>query len=430
MWRGTSAWPNFRSVRLRVLGAVVVVLAASAALWLAQAARDPGRELPGECAVYLTWRGDPCTTMTVSWICDDPAAQPPAVLHRAGHGGTWDLTAASSQPFPHTPWRIHHAELTGLSPGALHHFIIAGEGKVRSFRTLPPTLESPLRFAQGGDVGKDFPLMDRVNAAAAAGDPAFVVWGGDLAYCDGKPEKAWRWRRFFQSVHRHLRAPDGRLLPVVVVPGNHEVYKHGGEDPAACYLAAFPPVDGRTYGALDAGDYLSLILLDSGHLAECDGAQAAWLDEALGARRGRPHVLPVYHTGAYPSARDFDNSEAREVRAHWVPLFEQHGVRLAFEHHDHAFKVTHPIRAGRVDPQGVVYAGDGAWGVGTRVVHTGAWYLQTAAKRHHFFEVTLEPARRTVRAVAPDGSEFHRFVQERDGVLHGVARTGRPGGFD
>jgi len=406
-------------------GVAVFVLAGAVVLWLAQAARDPGDELPGESALYLTWRGDPCTTMTVSWIGDDPATLPPAVMYRAEHAGIWILIAASSESFPHTPWRIHRAELTGLAPGTLYHFRVQGEEAVRTFRTLPATLDGPLRFAEGGDVGKDFALLDRVNAVAAAGDPAFVVWGGDLAYCDGKPEKAWRWRRLFQSVHRHLRAPDGRLLPLVVVPGNHEVYKHGGEDPAACYLAAFPPVDGRTYGALDAGDYLSLILLDSGHLAEHGGAQAVWLDEALAARRGRPHVIPVYHTGAYPAARGFDNSGAREVREHWVPLFEKHGVRLAFEHHDHAFKVTHPLRAGRVDPEGVVYAGDGAWGVDTRVVHAGAWYLETAAKRHHFFEVTIEPGRRTVRAVAPDGSEFHRFVQEQGGDLGGLAGGGR-----
>jgi hypothetical protein len=39
--------------------------------------------------------------------------------------------------------------------------------------------------------------------------------------------------------------------------------------------------------------------------------------------------------------------------------------------------------------------------------------------------VTIEPGRRTVRAVDPDGAEFHRFAQERDGDPRALARTGR-----
>ena len=400
-------------MKWRLLAPVAAVsLLVFAAVWWVRGATAV--ESDGTFPLYLTWSDDPTTTMTVSWLCAEDAAPDPAVFFRVSDEAAWRLAAGTSEPFPHTGWMLRRAELTGLSPGAEHQFIVAGEGRVHSFRTLPATLERPVRFAQGGDVGKDFEVMDQVNRLAGSRDPDFAVWGGDLAYCDGKPEKAHRWWRFFQSVHRHLRTPDGRLVPLVVAPGNHEVHKENGR--ADCYLALFPPADGRTYGAFDAGDYLTLLLLDTGHLAEIAGEQTVWLASALAERRARPHVLPVYHVGAYPSVRNFDNGNARTIREKWVPLFEEHGVALAFEHHDHTYKVTHPLRGGVIDPSGVVYAGDGAWGVGTRQVRSDRPYLRKAAGVHHFHEVMLEPGARHLRSVSADGIVLDVLRQEVPGA--------------
>lgn len=393
--------------RLLITFMLLLAAAAASTVWLARGEAVPA--LDGDCPLYLTWRGDPTTTITIVWLCREQDAPEPAVFYRASGDGAWQLAKGTGEDFPHTAWQLHRVELTGLAPGTLHHFMVAGEGRLHSFRTLPATLERPVRFVEGGDVGKDFEVMDRVNQRAASVDPDFAVWGGDLAYCDGDPAKAWRWWRFFQSVHRHLRTSDGRLVPLVVTPGNHELPRDGGA--ADCYLALFPAADGRSYGALDAGDYLSLLLLDTGHLAEIAGAQTDWLAAALAQRRARPHVFPVYHRGAYPSVREFDNRHARAVRGHWVPLFEKHGVRLAFEHHDHTYKVTPALREGRPDETGVVYVGDGAWGADTRAVRPDASYLRRSGSLHHFHEVTLEPHRRTVRSVAADGTEIDRFEQ-------------------
>lgn len=365
-----------------------------------------------DAALYLTWTGDPTTTMTVSWLTAQKDT-PSFVLFRARGESTWREAAGRAETFPHTEWDLHRVELTGLQPGARYDLLVPGEPRIHAFETLPARLQEPLRFCVGGDVGKDFEAMDRVNRLAGARDPAFVAWGGDLAYCNSRPHNAWRWQRFFQSVHHHLRAPDGRLIPLVVAPGNHEVRSVGGENRADFFFAAFPPTGGKTYRAFNAGDYLSLLLLDTGHLTAIEGEQTTWLGRALADRRDRAHIFPIYHAAAYPSARDPGQKAAPVVREHWVPLFEKHGVRLAFEHHDHAFKITHPIRAGRIDPAGIVYAGDGAWGVPTRRPRPDpAGHFVRAAPTQHFHEVTLEPARRTVQSWSADGGLLHAFSQE------------------
>ena len=43
-----------------------------------------------------------------------------------------------------------------------------------------------------------------------------------------------------------------------------------------------------------------------------------------------------------------------------MPLFDNYHLTAAFEHHDHAFKRTHLLRANQTDPGGTLYLGDGS----------------------------------------------------------------------
>ena len=78
--------------------------------------------------------------------------------------------------------------------------------------------------------------------------------------------------------------PKGRLIPMVVCIGNHEVDGGYGK-PREAAPFFFALLDGlypeRSYATLDFGDYLSLVLLDTGHVAPIDGEQTSWLDRAL-----------------------------------------------------------------------------------------------------------------------------------------------------
>jgi hypothetical protein len=111
---------------------------------------------------------------------------------------------------------------------------------------------------------------------------------------------------------------------------------------------------------------------------------------------------------AFPSHRNFRGSESAVIRRHWVPIFERHGLDVAFEHHDHAYKRTHLIRKERVDPGGVLYLGDGAWGVAPRSVHDPArtWYLARAEPVNHFIVTTIRGEERIHLAVDAHGRVF------------------------
>lgn len=377
-------------------------------------------------ARYLTWQRDPTTTMTVHWH-GDAKEDPSFVDYRRTGESRWLTSTGFSVNLPDTPRFVHTVELTGLTPGSDYEFRLPMAGEVFWFRTLPARLEHPLRFVEGGDVYEVGGLMDMMNRMAGALDPAFAVIGGDLAYTDGLPERAQRWYRYMASFTENLVAPDGRMIPVILAIGNHEVQRNYVEShpdyrpgpawrqqvaPQFFKLFSFPGHPG--YGVLDIGDYLSFIALDTHHANPVDGEQLEWLRARLAERKGIPHLFPIYHVPAYPSVRSPYDTRATLIRQLWVPLFEEAGIHLAFEHHDHAFKITYPMKSGKVDPDGIVFVGDGAWGVNVRIpnVHPAqAAYLRKAMPINHLFEITLTPSNRLIRALDINGTVLDQFIQ-------------------
>jgi hypothetical protein len=203
---------------------------------------------------------------------------------------------------------------------------------------------------------------------AAKQEPYFALIAGDLAYDNGKSPATFT--QFLRNYHEHMVDPEGRLIPMLSCIGNHEVaggFKKKRVD-SPQYLSVF---DGffaeTTYGVLDIGDYLSLVLLDTDHIAPIGGEQTDWLEQTLKDRQERPHLIVANHVPAYPSFRAPEGGTGKtgtgeEQRQFWCPLFERYNVDIVLEHHDHTFKRTHPLVNGLKDKHGVIYLGDGSWG--------------------------------------------------------------------
>lgn len=366
-------------------------------------------------ALYLQWQRDPTTTMTIHWHTIGQART--ELKYRHAGGANWSAAQGSAQPLLGTDRWVHVVELTGLTPATDYEFCFESDGKVFKFRTMPKELSQPVRFVTGGDVYHEKRWMDQMTSLAARLDPAFVVFGGDLAYAHGgtNEEQITRWFDYFASWKTNAVTPDGRLIPMLVTLGNHEV-KGSYRKPLAnarSFYTLFSSPGPQGYQCLDFGKYLSLLLLDSDHTHTIAGEQTIWLDQQLSKRRKVPHVVPVYHTPGYPGFREDTGAQAKEVRAHWSPLFDKYGVKLAFENHDHCFKRTHPLRANQIDPKGTIYLGDGAWGVALRKPDPTKpkWYIAKSGEIRHLYLVTLFPEARHVLAINEDGQVFDEVYQ-------------------
>jgi len=396
---------------------LLILLAVAYLLPLASFAQ---RDISG---LYLTWNDDPTSTMTVNWL-SLYAEGSDNVWYRHGTEA-WREQRGTRAPLKPSGLWVRRAQLTGLAADTTYEIAIGnappqGTQGLYSFRTMPAKLTRPVRFVTGGDMMHTREMVDAMNRQAALLDPDFALLGGDLAYANNV--LATRYVEFFQSWLNLMRGRDGRLIPMVVAIGNHEVargYNGRPDVEASHHYTLFDLPAGKARHVLDFGNYLSLVMLDTDHTESIAGEQAQWLDETLGARAQQRFLFACYHYPAYGTSKTpaggnlpIDHPRAIAIREHWVPHFERHGVTAVFENDHHTFKRTHRLRGHqRDDANGILYLGDGAWGVETREVPSldDAWYLAKAEAIRHLFHVVIHPNDRTsITAINDQGVVFDR----------------------
>jgi hypothetical protein len=243
-------------------------------------------------------------------------------------------------------------------------------------------------------------------------DPDFVVMGGDIAYTKDHlrlfgPNELDRWQQFFKSWKEDMVTSDGRLIPIVAVVGNHDVGKADPKKELFYTMFAFPDPY-VSYRTLDFGSYLRLILLDTGHTYSV-GSQTQWLESAL--QTEAQYKIPIYHVAAYPSYYPFEATTSKKIREQWVPLFEKYGVKTVFENHNHCYKRTYKLKNGKVDEEGIVYFGDGAWGVPPRQPKKEVWYLANTMSINCFYLVTMDKNHYVIEAKTNDGKVIDTYEE-------------------
>ncbi len=352
-------------------------------------------------ALYLSWYGDPTTTMTIQWHSD---LEEDLILYQKPDGEN-ATCIGTHHLFPDEDLFIHTAILENLEPDTEYSFQINEESDVYTFRTAPALLTSPLRFIIGGDLYLSPKIFRQMSKNLPKLDPLFAVLGGDLAYALGRPlamnlltSPSRQWCNFLADWKDTLVAANNRLIPFLVVPGNHDITPDNYE--TFFSLFAFPKKE--LYRAIDFGSYLSLILLDTGHFHPIDGRQTLWLKKALSSRHSASYLFAIYHEGAYPSHYSYNGLTCKKIRDNWCPLFDKNQVQAAFEHHSHAYKKTYPLKAGAIDPKGTLYFGDGCWGTHPRKAFNH-WYLDQRARKNNVYFVELDAKSASIKALDLNG---------------------------
>lgn len=376
--------------------------------------------LPSD-TLFLTWQKDPTTTMTIQWL-SVPDQEDDHVEYHAEGEFEWRQAKGVHFPFPLvSTYVFHRTELTNLLPDTLYRFKIADSSQEYLFRTMPAYLSKPIHFVVGGDMYHDeIDIMTTTSKQAAKKNPHFAVLGGDIAYAVksrfNSNQSVQKWLEWVKAWHQTMVTEAERLIPVVSAIGNHDIVGHYNQtaEQAKGFFCLFPMPGTQGYNVLDLGNYLSLFILDSGHSNPIGGAQTHWLKNALESRSKIPHKLAVYHVPAYPSVRPFHTVQCTAIRHHWVPLFEAAGMQMAFEHHDHAYKRTYPLIKNKVQTNGTVYIGDGAWGVEKPRTHRSdkkPFYLAKFAPVRHFLFVTLGEKEQQVLSINDQGHVIDEYIR-------------------
>jgi hypothetical protein len=397
---------------------------------------DP-RTVIGKNQPWQFLLGEPGDDWVTREISVTELVQPPKNLTEfsieyAPRGGTDSKNVkAAPRPFADTGHVIHMAKITGLTPDTGYQFKISGAenyhsaqvGRAFFFRTAADRIgPEGVSFVTGGDMFNKRNVLDEMNRQAGLQNPVFAVLGGDLAYADGKDP--WRWYQWVDSWHEQTVTQGDYLVPMVVTIGNHEVAGEIKDEPADKVKDYKPAEHAKFYYSLfveaqssrqsnyviDFADYLSIVLLDSNH-TQTSESQKAWLEETLKARRTRPNLFACYHRPAYGTLVKEDD---KDVREHWVPLFEKYGVDCAFENDHHVYKRTLPIKEDKIDyAHGVLYMGDGSWGVDVRKIDWKKMqkrpYIHRGEDFNHLIKVTMTPELQLYEAFHKDGRRFDSY---------------------
>lgn len=372
-------------------------------------------------ALYLTWQNDPTTTMTIQWLSDCNSQLNTIEIKKQGEQ-EWKKAQGSHAALPYkAPHLVHTVEATGLEPDSVYVFRLPNDPQEHLFRTMPKDLAKPLQFAVGGDAYHDNGLpFEEMTKQVASKAPRFVLLGGDIAYSvkDKRQgdDKFERWLAFLQAWTKHMKAPDGCIIPILAAIGNHEVMGYYGETPeqAKFFYALFACPGPQGYKQLLFGKYLSICILDSNHTHPIGGEQTAWLADAMRKSYSLTHRFAIYHVPAYPSVRYFRMKESCAIRRHWVPLFERYSLHAAFENHEHAYKRTFELINDSEHPGGVVYIGDGSWGVKPRIPKKAGrtTYLAKTQSCRQFVLVEISNEKRSYQAITDAGEVIDTYSQK------------------
>jgi len=298
---------------------------------------------------------------------------------------------------------------SGLQPATLYEYEILTHRGVRlaqhPVRTAP-TDGRAFRFVALGDTGVGDRHQNRVARRMREARPDLIIHTGDLIYPKGRLED--HHRKFFQPYAELLAT-----VPLYACMGNHECRLPDVERVPESFVlppngpAGVPP--GRNYW-FDWG-CARFIAIDSNNdqpfFAE---TIVPWLEQVMPSAGDRWKILffhePVHTQAKYPPAE--------KLLSTIVPVLEAHGAHLVLCGHNHLYERSHPVRDGRVVPQGqgTVYVTTGAGGANLAEVQLpmpetlAAW----EDREHSLTLVDVTPRMLSLRQIGATGrliDEYH-----------------------
>jgi hypothetical protein len=332
-----------------------------------------------------SYRDDPSTTIVIGWSDQGTSTNAKVYYGTQDLGqnyAQYPLQSSVSRTQSHRGQTNRFARLTGLQPGTTYYFVIRDDQSVSprmSFRTLSDNPNVPLMFISGGDTRTGVALFEfeasectprrqRGNQLVAKIRPDFIAFSGDYVF-SGTSDSQWAdWFTDWQLTI----GPEGRLIPIVPVFGNHE-------DSQDIYNFFDIPNSNAYFALTMGGNLLRLYSLNSD--MGCDPVQVNWFTNDLQMHTGTsadPYWKAIqYHIPLVPHG---EYSPMTSLVSCWATLFTPYKIKLAMEGHTHVQKVTWPIVTSsgtgsdngfiRDDINGTVFIGEGCWGAPLRNLYT------------------------------------------------------------
>nr|WP_315019595.1 metallophosphoesterase family protein [uncultured Aminipila sp.] len=251
---------------------------------------------------------------------------------------------------------IHKVSLKNLEPGTEYTYRIVYDSGIFSpqetFKTASKGLD-PFTFIQitdtQGSNATDYSLWKNTLGKALEKFPGadFLIHTGDMVDDGGKINQ---WDLFADAANSELMN-----LPIAPTIGNHEMLNKNGSNPNAKNFTDTFNIPSTINTGAPSGTVYSFDY-GNAHIAvmntECGKenlkAQGDWLISDMSGTDKLWKIVAL-HRGLYGAT--YDSSEIRNA---WAPIFDQLGIDLVLQGHDHNYVRTYPMKA-----ETIVSAGKG-----------------------------------------------------------------------
>jgi hypothetical protein len=301
-------------------------------------------------AVHVSWPAEPSSTIAFLWNTDSETHA--SVVQYGTSRMMLDRTATghvSTGASGAAQITAHEVHVCGLTPDTTYYYRVGGEGhwsEVQSFKSAPAPgrTDYDVNFAVTGDSRDSFAVwrmvQERMQSVTAMRQPDFEVFSGDAVLL-GTIQDAWQ--QWFAAA-----TPTLTRMPIVMAHGNHD-------NLAVNYLMQFaqPQNDSEErselYFSFNYGPVHFVFLNDTARdpAGSIAGTQLTWLRADLTAARANraavPFVVAVHHKPAFGSSRYTNDDEIAFIRRTWPPVFDEFGVDVVFNGHEHVFEVSKEI---------------------------------------------------------------------------------------
>jgi 3',5'-cyclic AMP phosphodiesterase CpdA len=307
----------------------------------------------------VTFAGDTMTAKGFTWYTTaasagsdvqvvEKARGEPDFMNAMKFSGRWQLSTNSAAEV------VHKAEAVGLKPDTSYFFRVGDEALglwsgVGSFETAADGAFTFIDLADPQAKKEDEAVLSAhtfKKAVETVKGAKFMVLNGDIVDT-GLNEGQWDWL---------LGHSKDTLMNLTIAPiaGNHEEDKNSFFEHFDVFPAPFSPTESGAYYSFDYANAHFIMLNtneDSKAYADFTPAQIQWLkgDAAAAKAAGAQWLIAVLHKGPYTTsnhAEDADIMGENGVRALVAPLFNQIGVDLVLQGHDHIYARSKPIADG------------------------------------------------------------------------------------
>jgi hypothetical protein len=268
-----------------------------------------------------------------------------------------------------------------------------------TFRTAPDPLSNQFSFTAGGDSRTDLEAWQMVSKAIERED--FALFLGDLVN-NGNNKNDWDdWYTYGQDfISNNL---------VFYVMGNHDegnIFQNNLVNPG----------NGKYY-AFEYGNAIFVGLEDQDNTSEVE--QAAFIDSVFMSNTDKTWRFVFFHKPFYTSGHH--TGEMDHLLDSWWTLFDQYGVDMIFNGHEHNYLRTKPINRNISDTSAVAEYGSGpargrcqviagSYGAPRRPAHEG-WFVEVSFDRYTYTKTEVNGNELIFKAYdAETGEQFDEMI--------------------